>query len=550
MRIRLFWILPAFAGVLPLVSCKKEPGAGSREAVEEAGYELDAEAFFRAAESDDLKALESMIDAGIGVDARDAAGRTALHAAAGSGALKSIDFLLDRGLPVDAKDAKGRTPLMEALLRSTPETVRYLLRQGADPQQKDNENYKSLMLAVRDGRTVMVSELAPYVREDLDDALLAASILGQPKIIDELTNYGASIYARWEDGRTPLMLAAQNGQGDAVDMLLEIGANRFAMSESGMLAADYARQAGHADLADRLAGEPREGDFELEEPAELGAEMVMALGTEENDGVPMVDPGDEAVAVADGSTDAGSPDEGVDPAIASNDPEPQPGNEPADGSATPWNAPEPGEGGGALGQLPRHPRRGEVASLDGAVVGSGERPGRDDSASEGTHVGAGPRESDVPVIMRSYRQRELPLRVESTTPESATIRVPGGATFEVPKGEPIPGSQLKIVKIRRKMQSGKNDGGVPTEVSIVSVEDAGTGISRDLVVGLPALAHDPVALVEDSASGQYYVARTGQRFRSSDGREFIVGDVRPNQLVIEEVGSGEVSTLPLHGPRG
>jgi hypothetical protein len=46
------------------------------------------------------------------------------------------------------------------------------------------------------------------------------------------------------------------------------------------------------------------------------------------------------------------------------------------------------------------------------------------------------------------------------------------------------------------------------------------------------------------------LAKNGQKFSSKDGREFMVNDVRPGQLVIEDVTSGEVMTLMLRGPKG
>jgi hypothetical protein len=100
------------------------------------------------------------------------------------------------------------------------------------------------------------------------------------------------------------------------------------------------------------------------------------------------------------------------------------------------------------------------------------------------------------------------------------------------------------------MQSGKENGGEPMEVSVVEIKDINTGMSRDLVAELPAFAHDPVALVEDAASGRYYVARTGQRFKTADGVDFLVGDVRPNQVIIENMTTQVTTTIPLRGPRG
>ncbi len=132
---------------------------------------------------------------------------------------------------------------MSAVLAKQTPTVRWLLRQGADPRLKDAEGYSALMLAVREGATGAVAELAPYHRDSLDSAILLAALVGQAEAIDTLTNYGASVYARMEDGRTPLMIAAENGHKNAVELLLDIGASRFSTDAAGRTAADIANEA-------------------------------------------------------------------------------------------------------------------------------------------------------------------------------------------------------------------------------------------------------------------------------------------------------------------
>ena len=486
-------LLAGTAPFLGLAACKSRE-EGTREELQESGYDLTPEAFFRAAESDDVTALEKLAANGIAVDTRDVAGDTALHAAAAAGMKKAADFLLDRKLPVDVAGADERTPLMVAVMRGTQEMIRYLLSQKADPHAKDAHGYKPLMLAVREGRGEMVGELAPYDRDKLDDALLVAALEGKASVIDSLTNYGASVYARMDDGRTPLMLAAQNGQIEAVDLLLEIGANRFSMDDQGRIAADVAREAGHEELALRLAEAPQEDEFALEEPADLGAEMLAKVMEKE-----------------------------ADPA----------GPAPGRPSDVPWNRPTPGQGGGAFGALPRGT---SPEMLDGVVLEpvAGESPPSSAAAA--------------PLVMRGYRQKELPLRVESVQGEVATLRMSGGGVKEVAPGENIPGSRLAIVRVERRMQDLKDDGGL-TEVSVVEVEDTATGRKRELISGVESTAHDPVALVEDAA-GRHFVAKAGQKFRGADGSDYVVADVRPNQMVIENRTKGEVITVPLRGPRG
>jgi ankyrin repeat protein len=474
------------AALLIQTGCKSREEAAKQE-LQETGYDLTPEAYFRAAESDDVTVLGELLEHGVALDTRNAAGDTALHAAAVAGMRKSADFLLDRKLPVDVVGAEGRTPLMAAVLSGSPEMVRYLLSQKADPLLKDAAGNKALMLAVRAGRAEMVAELAPYDREKLDTALLVAALEGKAGVIDELTNYGASVYARMDDGRTPLMLAAENGQVEAVEMLIEIGANRFSMDDEGRIAADLAREAGHEQLAMRLAEAPGREEFGIEEPAELAAEMVAQV----------------AAAAADPA--AGAPA--------------------GDAAAVPWNRPVAGQGGGAFGALP-----GAPATLEGVVL---EAPA---AAAAG------------PLVMRAYRQKELPLRVESVRGEVATVRMSGGGVKQVARGEAIPGTPLTIVRVEHRMTDLKDDGG-RTEISVVEVEDSATGRRRELVSGLESTAHDPVALVEDGG-GRLYVAKAGQRFSGADGAEYVVIDVRPNQMVIENRTRSEVITVPLRGPRG
>lgn len=107
-----------------------------------------------------------------------------------------------------------------------------------------------------------------------------------------------------------------------------------------------------------------------------------------------------------------------------------------------------------------------------------------------------------------------------------------------------------VVKVLRRMESSKLNEGKPMDVSVVGVRDTATGSTREWISGVPTSAHDPIALIEDSATGRRYTATPGQRFKSADGATFIISDVRPNQIVIEDAASGAVQTIPMRGPRG
>lgn len=478
-----------------LPSCNKR-GESVKSDLGEAGYQLTTADWFRASRENDVAALKQFISGKFPADTRNAEGDSALHAAAAAGAQGSADFLLKRGLAVDLRGAAERTPLMAAVLGDQTGMVRWLLRQGADPGLKDEDGFKLLMLAVREGRPGAVGELAAYHREDLDAALLLAALVGRADVIDALTNFGASVYARMEDGRTPLMIAAENGHVDAVKLLLDIGASRFTTDPDGRTAADMATAAGHPEIAALISRDPLPADLALESPLEIAKSMdafVDAVGVEvalENDGKP--------------------------PVASAN-----------------------------------VPRRAASRPIEGETLSSPVASQAPRQSPPASPTAGGPFPMP-PLVMRHYREKEVPLSVKSVQGDIATISIAGAAPREVKvrAGEPIPGSNLVIVRVLRRMEDSKVNAGQPAEISVVEVRDRSTGSTREWISGVPSKAHDPVALVEDAATGQRYLASPGQRFKGADGAEYLISDVRPNQMIIQEVASGAVQTIPLRGPRG
>lgn len=457
-------------------SCRKSKDTLKSD-LEEAGYQLTADDWFRASRSNDVAALKQFVAGKFSADTRDAAGDSALHAAATGGAQASADYLLTRGLSVDLRGGSERTPLMAAVLADQTGMVRWLLRQGADPKLKDKDGFRPLMLAVREGKSGSVGELASYNREDLDPALLLAALVGRADVIDALTNFGASVYARMEDGRTPLMIAAENGHVDAVKLLIDIGASRFTTDPDGHTAADLATTAGHPEIAELISRDPLPEELALESPEEIAESM----------------------------------DTFVDAAVAKSPDSPAPATAPVRTTSRP-----------IAGQR-----------LSGPVAKPASFP-------------------LPPLVMRHFREKEMPLSVKTVQGEVATLRLAGASAREVKvrAGDRIPGSMMVVVRVRRRMEESKVNPDRTAEISVVEVRDSSTGTTREWIAGVPSKAHDPVALVEDSATGKRYLASPGQRFTGADGTEYLISDVRPNQMVIQETASGAVQTIPLRGPRG
>jgi ankyrin repeat protein len=491
---------PALVG---MAACKKRQQVVHAD-LAQAGYQLTTGDWFRASRDNHAAALKYFVAGGFAADTRDAAGDTALHAAAQAGAEKAADYLLGQGLSVDIRGAAGRTPLMSAVLANQSRMVRWLLRQGAAPRLKDKDGYTALMLAVREGGVGPLGELASHTREDLDAALLAAALEGKTAVLDILTKYGASVYARMEDGRTPLMLAAENGHAEAVALLMELGSGRFTTDAEGRTAAVLATQAGHPELAALILKNPVAAELALEAPDTIAAAMDAYVEAAAAD-VPEVEDGENASGPGGGGRNAGVTVREVPTAL-----------------------------------------EGKTLGATGAVAAGG---GSNNPAA-GSRANAVP--AGAPLVMRHYREREMPVEVKSVQNDAATLRIAGPTPSEVTvrAGEVLPGSRLVVVKVQRRMRSGKAKLGKLTEVSVVEIKDSATGATRELIAGVPSSAHDPVALVEDVTTGKRYTALPGQHFRGADGAAYVINDVRPNQLVIAEVATGTVRTIPLRGPRG
>lgn len=469
---KLPWNLLACLCLFGLAACKKDANRVDTE-LEEAGYAMTREGWLKAIRADHLTVVKKMAKSGFDIKARDEKGQHSLHIAAAAGSIDVAEYLLDSKIPINDADTEGRTALMLAVLSGRSEMVRWLLKQGADPKLKDKNGYMALMLAVAHHQVKSLEELAPYHREDLDSALLLASMVGDAAAIDTLTNYGASVHARMDDGQTPLMLAAKNGHIEAVAILMDIGASRHATTEAGETAQSLAVSAGHGEIAEMI----EKGFVGDSIGLDSDEQIAMALSSEMNKRV---------------------------------------------------------SGGGAGSD--------KVVMLEGAKISS---PPKTPAANPSS-------ESSSPIIMRQFSQRELPVEVKKVSGETATLRLSAGSAKEidVSAGDSIPSSDLVVVRVSTRTEIGKLNNSQPIYVGVVEVEDKQTGQRREWRSGTPAVGHDPVALVEDAVTGRRYLAKSGQRFSSEDGREYIVIDVRPSQLVIEDVTSGELSTLLLRGPRG
>ncbi len=123
---------------------------------------------------------------------------------------EQVRQLIADGSDVDAQDGYGNTALMHASSLDRPEIVEMLLNAGADVNSR-NFFYEST-------------------------ALMCAAENGRANIVEILLNRGADVNAQDGYGNTALVYAAMYGFLDVVQMLLEYGANVDAQTQSGKTA--------------------------------------------------------------------------------------------------------------------------------------------------------------------------------------------------------------------------------------------------------------------------------------------------------------------------
>lgn len=150
--------------------------------------------------------------------------------AAEAGETSNVEALLSAGADLLARDANGRTALHAA----------------AASQHKDT------LEALVDFTGNQVGKLIPEISKDSQIAV------GQSLLVIEQRK--RILNAADKNGGTALMLVARSGWTDLASALLIQGADPRIRDKSGRLASDYASAAGHTELADYLRTAERAGN--------------------------------------------------------------------------------------------------------------------------------------------------------------------------------------------------------------------------------------------------------------------------------------------------
>lgn len=231
-----------------------------------------------AAGRGDADTARALIEAGADVLTADReAGATALHKACQGGSLRVVTALVEAGAFVDAvAPTTGHTALMDALWFKFPEIARYLMDKGAGLNLSTHygfsleEHFEYELNVNRVGKDrLMVAEQYLKDRRTANDQLVAQQRLmaavtrGDTAAVRDLIAAGADVDERaprlnnFNDGHTPLLVAARDGHTDIVRLLLDAGADVNATEPVfGAVPLHKAVYNGHAELTRIIAAQP------------------------------------------------------------------------------------------------------------------------------------------------------------------------------------------------------------------------------------------------------------------------------------------------------
>lgn len=184
-----------------------------------------------AAQSGDTVKVQSLLNKGADIEAKDDIGNTPLITAANVGNTDVTELLLKRGANIEASNFMGQTPLIMAASSGQTEVLRLLLDKGADIEARDYTKATALLAAAAKGRAEAVRLLlernANLAARDIlgENALIGAARSDNCELVEFLLAKGFPIEERNNDGATALFVAAAEEKTDSVRTLLLHGAN-------------------------------------------------------------------------------------------------------------------------------------------------------------------------------------------------------------------------------------------------------------------------------------------------------------------------------------
>ena len=148
------------------------------------------------------------------------------------------------------------------------------------------------------------------------------------------------------------------------------------------------------------------------------------------------------------------------------------------------------------------------------------------------------------VSMKELKDVRVPIILREVKGGTARVeRIDAPGQEELREGSQVQGLPYRVTKIKQEVKVDKH--GVFTDVSQVMMENSETKESVVLVKDLPARSSETHAVLvgPDGVEQKVHVDET-VTLPGQAGKQFKVLEVRPDQVVVEEIGSRRPLTIP------
>ena len=147
--------------------------------------------------------------------------------------------------------------------------------------------------------------------------------------------------------------------------------------------------------------------------------------------------------------------------------------------------------------------------------------------------------------LKQYTEVRLPVMLEDVSGDTARVRINDDPRTEsVRAGQTVKGLRWKVERMKSGMEVDKN--GETVDVSSLTLIDIETNERTILKKNLPTRTGDSFSELTSEDGTKVVKVKEGERFHWPDasGPEFKVIDLRPEQIVVQEVATRKMWTIP------
>jgi hypothetical protein len=218
---------PVSTGTRNLLAWPNIPRVTALE-IQEQGVAGNMDGYFRAAASENIRAVRLFLEAGVHLETRNEEGWTILMIAAQKGLDVLTGLLIPKGALVNARDGGGNTALHLAAFAGRLHICKVLIENQAEVDARSNFGWTPLYQAIARNHMIVASFLISHgadVNAAAKDGLTPLHKAASSGLVEEvklLLSHGADASLRTQLGDTPLSIATKNSQDAVIELLTSV----------------------------------------------------------------------------------------------------------------------------------------------------------------------------------------------------------------------------------------------------------------------------------------------------------------------------------------